>query len=180
MYQFPEFCLFAKLSISISPAVCLLVFCLFVLVGCCWFVPQVHVTAFLLKFYFLRSTIFSHYNSRCCLQPISQHLNCLRTWRRPDLASEALGLITWRISAQAEILARIAGLKFPPGFWNKSSKNSNWRLRGEGFSSGWKVRKNPMESKRNFSSGWKASLDMRSDFVSWETIFQPGLKFALK
>ena len=31
-------------------------------------------------------------------------------------------LITWRNSARAEILARLAGLNFQPGFWNKSSK----------------------------------------------------------
>jgi len=32
------------------------------------------------------------------------------------------GLITWRILSRAEISARLTGLKFQPGFWNKSSK----------------------------------------------------------
>jgi len=37
--------------------------------------------------------------------------------------------------------------------------------------------KYPTQWKRNFSPGRKASLDLRSDFVFYETICQPGLKF---
>jgi len=37
--------------------------------------------------------------------------------------TKAEGLITWQISARAEISAWLAGLKFQPCFWNKFSSN---------------------------------------------------------
>jgi len=44
------------------------------------------------------------------------------------------GLITWRISARAEISVRYAGLKFPALLLKQILLKSNWRLQREGFS----------------------------------------------
>ena len=91
--------------------------------------------------------------------------------------------ITWWVSSRAEISARLTGLKFQTGFWNKSSENqvvdymesdsargaiqpglkilAQYSQTGQGFSALPNGLKNPCNRYHFFSPGWKRSASMR-------------------
>ena len=91
-----------------------------------------------------------------------------------------MGLITWRISSRAEHSARLTGLKFQPGFLNKSSENQvldymeRDSARGA-MQPGLKILARYFQTGLGFSARQDENENLKK-FHEIETKFQPGPK----